>query len=47
MLGQTRGTGVRTKSNDKWKVSQYHLAIPIPNDIVGDVVDQVKQYQLH
>ncbi|WP_189408359.1 nuclear transport factor 2 family protein [Alteromonas halophila] len=41
-LGITRGTGVLEKKEGNWKVMQYHLAIPVPNAIAGDVADQIK-----
>lgn len=41
-LGETRGTGVLVKEGNTWKVSQYHLTIPIPNSIAGDVAAQIK-----
>lgn len=42
--GMTRGTGVVLLINNEWKIVQYHLAFPIPNDIAGDVTKMVKQY---
>lgn len=41
-LGETRGTGVLIKVGTLWKVSQYHLTIPIPNAIASDVANQIK-----
>ncbi len=41
-LGETRGTGVLVKEGNTWKVSQYHLTIPIPNSIASDVAEQIK-----
>lgn len=38
-LGPCRGTGVLTRSGDAWKIAQYHLCVPIPNE----VFDQVKK----
>lgn len=43
-LGLTRGTGVLVKTKNGWKVTQYHLTIPIPNDIADDVAKQIKAY---
>lgn len=40
-LGPSRGTGVLTKTVDGWKISHYNLTVPIPNEIVTDVVDQI------
>ena len=44
-LGLTRGTGVLINTEEGWKVSQYHLTIPIPNDIARDVAKQIKSRQ--
>ena len=41
-LGETRGTGVLIKVGDDWKLTQYHLAIPIPNSLADSVADQIK-----
>ncbi|TRX58805.1 nuclear transport factor 2 family protein [Fulvivirga sp. M361] len=40
-LGPSRGTGVLTKSVEGWKISHYNLTVPIPNEIVGTVVEQI------
>lgn len=42
-LGVTRGTGVLVLSDGQWKVSQYHLTIPVPNAIADDVAQQIKK----
>jgi len=44
-LGETRGTGVLVKEGDIWLISQYHLTIPIPNQIAGAVAEQIKALQ--
>lgn len=44
-LGTTRGTGVLVKTDSGWKVMQYHLVIPVPNDIADDVAEQIQRYQ--
>ncbi|MBJ2129915.1 nuclear transport factor 2 family protein [Alteromonas sp. IB21] len=41
-LGETRGTGVLIKKAGRWKVTQYHLTIPIPNEIAGEVAAKIK-----
>jgi len=42
--GPTRGTGVAIKGPDGWKIGQYVLTIPIPNDIAKDVVADIKAF---
>ncbi|MCG8494993.1 MAG: nuclear transport factor 2 family protein [Enterobacterales bacterium] len=44
-LGETRGTGVLIKEGAKWKVTQYHLTIPIPNALADSVASQIKTMQ--
>ncbi len=40
-LGPCRGTGVLTKKSEGWKIAHYNLTVPIPNELVGDVVKQI------
>tara|TARA_R110002153_G_scaffold124543_2_gene270894 strand:+ start:20187 stop:20672 length:486 start_codon:yes stop_codon:yes gene_type:complete len=44
--GECRGTGVLELTEKGWKISQYHLTIPVPNGLAKDVVKQIKQQQL-
>lgn len=41
-LGPSRGSGVLVKQGEEWKIAHYNLAIPIPNSIVDDVVNQIE-----
>lgn len=41
--GTTRGTGVLMKVDGDWKIAQYHLTIPIPNEIAKDVVKMIRR----
>ena len=41
--GVTRGTGVLVRLDDGWRIAQYHLAIPIPNELARDVVTMIRQ----
>ncbi len=43
--GTTRGTGVVVKGPDGWKIGQYVLTIPIPNDIAKGVVAEIKAHE--
>ena len=41
--GECRGTGVLEKAADgSWKITQYHLTIPMPNDIAKDLVAKIR-----
>jgi len=42
--GQCRGSGVLIKTADGWKILQYNLSIPVPNDISGTIVGKIKQF---
>lgn len=41
-LGVTRGSGVLVQEDGEWRVAQYHLTIPVPNEIAGDVVEMIR-----
>ncbi|NRA65916.1 MAG: nuclear transport factor 2 family protein [Pseudobacteriovorax sp.] len=41
-FGVSRRTGVLVKKSQIWKIAQYHLTIPIPNELVKPVTDQIK-----
>lgn len=43
--GTTRGSGVLVKGPNGWKIGQYVLTIPIPNEIAKDVVKDIKAYE--
>ncbi len=40
--GGMRGTGVLVKSGTTWKVTQYNLLKPIPNDLFGKIVELIE-----
>ena len=40
--GECRGTGVLVKQQGTWKIAQYNLTIPIPNDLALDVVKMIR-----
>jgi hypothetical protein len=43
--GQCRGTGVLVHEMGMWRIAQYHLTIPIPNEIAKDVVAMIRKLQ--
>jgi ketosteroid isomerase-like protein len=43
--GTARGTGTLVKTADGWRVSQYALTFPIPNDVADEVVARIKAYE--
>ncbi len=44
-FGECRGTGVLVKVDDEWKVKQYNLTVPIPNEILRDVAAQIRDLE--
>lgn len=42
-LGRCRGTGVLRKIKGQWKIEQYHLTIPVPNDLAEPVVKLIRE----
>ncbi len=41
-LGDTRGSGVLIKESGEWRISQYNLTIPVPNELAREVVDRIR-----
>jgi ketosteroid isomerase-like protein len=41
-LGACRGSGVLVLESGQWKVAQYNLSVPIPNDLVLGVAAQIR-----
>ena len=41
--GECRGTGVLEKQGEKWRISHYNLTVPVPNDLLGEVVQMIKE----
>ena len=42
--GKFRGTGVLSKVDGMWKIDQYNLLFPIPNDLLLKYTNEVKEY---
>jgi hypothetical protein len=40
--GRCRGTGVLVKAAGEWKIVQYNLSIPIPNELAPEVVEKIR-----
>jgi len=41
--GETRGTGVLRLTDGAWKITQYHLTIPVPNALADSVVRMIRR----
>lgn len=46
-LGLTRGTGVLIKDGDTWLFTQYHLTIPVPNELARPFVALIAEHENH
>lgn len=44
--GTCRGTGVLLLTEEGWRIAQYHLTFPIPNDLSADVTARIKEFEL-
>ena len=44
-LGTCRGSGVLVREAGEWRVAQYNLSVPIPNDLVYGVAEQVQAFE--
>jgi hypothetical protein len=42
--GETRGTGVLLRTEEGWRVVQYNLTLPIPNELFKDVAAEISDH---
>lgn len=40
--GETRGTGVLVLRGGSWRIAQYNLTIPVPNELASDLVARIR-----
>jgi len=43
--GTSRGTGILIRTGAGWKISQYHLTFPIPNDLADGITQQIQVFE--
>jgi hypothetical protein len=43
--GECRGSGVIMKRGDRWVLRQYHLTVPVPNEVTGAVAARIRAFQ--
>nr|WP_255208082.1 MULTISPECIES: nuclear transport factor 2 family protein [unclassified Myxococcus] len=43
-LGPSRGSGVLVKDGGAWKIAQYNLSIPVPNDVLPEVKRRIERH---
>jgi hypothetical protein len=44
-LGETRGTGVLIQRGGDWKIVQYNLTLPIPNQLAREFVARIRSLE--
>jgi ketosteroid isomerase-like protein len=42
--GECRGTGVLQRAAGEWKIEQYHLTIPMPNELAEGFVATIREH---
>lgn len=43
--GTSRGTGILIRTESGWKIAQYHLTFPIPNDLAAGITQQIQTFE--
>jgi len=43
--GTSRGTGVLVMKNGSWKIAQYALTFPIPNDLAKEMTAEIRSFE--
>lgn len=43
--GECRGSGVMWRRDGRWVLRQYHLTIPVPNDLAPGIAQQIRAFQ--
>lgn len=43
--GNTRGSGVLARQGSTWKITQYVLSFPIPNEVAGKAIKLIQAYE--
>ncbi len=43
--GICRGTGVLIRAESGWRIAQYHLTFPIPNELAKEFTAQIKELE--
>jgi ketosteroid isomerase-like protein len=43
-MGVCRGSGILIKTDNGWKIAQYHLAVTVPNEIIKDFISLVNEH---
>ena len=44
-LGPSRGSGVLVRENSQWRIAQYNLSVPIPNDLMDEFKKRIEGFE--
>jgi ketosteroid isomerase-like protein len=42
-MGVCRGSGVLVRTSNGWRITQYHLSVTVPNEIIGDFIKLIDE----
>lgn len=43
--GECRGSGALRRINGQWRITQYNLTVPVPNDLLPTVAEMIREYE--
>ena len=43
--GTSQGSGLLVRTESGWRIAQYHLTFPMPNDLAGDFTAKIKAFE--
>ena len=43
--GNTRGSGVLVRQGSQWKITQYVLSFPVPNEVAKDAIQLIRDHE--
>lgn len=43
--GTSQGSGLLVRTESGWRIAQYHLVFPIPNDLAADFTAKIKEFE--
>ncbi len=44
-LGACRGSGTLVRTDDGWRIAQYNLSVPVPNDLMLLFVEMIREHE--
>lgn len=44
-LGETRGSGALRRIDGAWRIVQYNLTIPVPNNLADEFAERIREYE--